>query len=167
MGDLTHVDERGQVRMVDVGLKQETRRIAVASGRIQMRPETLRLIMEGKAPKGDVFATARIAAITGTKLTPFIVPLCHSIGVTGVEVELTPCSEGGQAFVFCQVSVSTVGRTGAEMEAMAGVASSLLAIEWGQEAESPHRNNSHGCQGPKDARFPQNTAATVHRLHLP
>jgi cyclic pyranopterin phosphate synthase len=114
--------------MVDVGLKQETRRIAVASGRIQMRPETLRLIMEGKAPKGDVFATARIAAITGTKLTPFIVPLCHSIGVTGVEVELTPCSEGGQAFVFCQVSVSTVGRTGAEMEAMAGVASSLLAI---------------------------------------
>ena len=126
MSDLTHFDESGQAVMVDVADKAETRRVAVAGGRIRMLPDTLTRILDGEAAKGDVLGVARIAAIQATKRTAELIPLCHPIALTRVTVEFEPDRAG--AAVTCTVTAETVGRTGVEMEALTGASVALLTI---------------------------------------
>ena len=123
---LTHVDARGRASMVDVAAKGETRRIARASGRIRMLPGTLRRIAAGRAGKGDVLGVARIAAIQAAKRTSELIPLCHPLALTRVVVDFTPGRK--PSVVECVATVSTVGRTGVEMEALTAVAVGLLTI---------------------------------------
>jgi cyclic pyranopterin phosphate synthase len=126
MSDLTHFDAAGRAVMVDVADKADTRRIAVASGRIRMLPDTLARILEGRAGKGDVLGIARIAAIQATKRTAELIPLCHPIALTRVGVEFEP--DAASASVACVVTAETVGKTGVEMEALTGVSVALLTI---------------------------------------
>ncbi|MCC7547009.1 MAG: cyclic pyranopterin monophosphate synthase MoaC [Burkholderiales bacterium] len=126
MGDLTHFDAQGQAHMVDVGEKAETQRVAVATGRVSMQPDTLRRIVEGRAAKGDVLGIARIAAIQGAKRTADLVPLCHPLPLTHVSVEFV-IDEAASA-VDCVVRAETHGRTGVEMEALTAVSVGLLTI---------------------------------------
>lgn len=111
--------------MVDVGDKSETRRIARAAGSIRMQPQTLTLILQGDAKKGDVLGIARIAAIQGSKRTSELIPLCHPIALTkvGVEFEIA-----GPDTIHCTVTAETVGRTGVEMEALTATSVALLTI---------------------------------------
>lgn len=120
---LTHLDDAGRARMVDVGDKRVTERTAVASARVRMKPETLALLMAGQAPKGDVLAVARVAAIQAAKRTPELIPLCHQIALTSCVVELTAVSTD---LLEVRASVRAADRTGAEMEAM--VAASIGAL---------------------------------------
>jgi cyclic pyranopterin phosphate synthase len=122
----THFDEQGQARMVDVGEKPESRRIARARGRIVMQPETLQMILKGTAKKGDVLGVARIAAIQGAKRTADLIPLCHPLALTKVGVEFTPIE--AESCMECEVSVETMGRTGVEMEAFTALTIGLLTI---------------------------------------
>ena len=124
--ELTHLDETGAVRMVDVGEKAVTRRTACAQSVITMKPETLRMICEDRAPKGDVFACARIAGIMATKRTSELIPLCHPLPLTkaGIEFRLLPERQAVEA--LC--TVKTSGVTGVEMEALTGVSTALLTI---------------------------------------
>lgn len=124
---LTHLDGEGRVRMVDVGTKAVTRRRAVAEGTIVMSREAWEAIRDGSVPKGDVAAVARIAAITGTKRTADLVPLCHSLAIDAVRVEIEQ-REGPPSLVRLEVEVTTSGRTGVEMEALCGVSAGLLAV---------------------------------------
>lgn len=112
--------------MVDVGDKAVTLRHAVAEGRIRMEPATLALIEQGGHAKGDVLGIARIAGIMGAKRTADLIPLCHPLSLTRVEIELTACPE--DASVHCRARVETHGRTGVEMEALCAVQISLLTI---------------------------------------
>jgi len=123
---LTHFDAGGQAHMVDVGGKTETHRIAVASGCIRMKPETLEIIQSGSAKKGDVLGIARIAAIMGAKRTSDLIPLCHPLALTrvAVEFEVDPASSS----VTCTAQVETFGKTGVEMEALTAVQVGLLTI---------------------------------------
>ncbi|MFU2489267.1 cyclic pyranopterin monophosphate synthase MoaC [Thauera sp. WH-1] len=123
---LTHFDADGQAHMVDVGAKVETRRVAVATGRITMRPETFAMVKSGSAQKGDVLGIARIAAIQASKRTSELIPLCHPIPLTRVAVDFEP-DEAGSA-IQCTVTAETVGRTGVEMEALTAVNVGLLTI---------------------------------------
>ncbi len=123
---LTHFDAAGQAHMVDVGDKGETRRIARAAGQIAMKAETLALIREGTAKKGDVLGVARIAAIQAAKRSAELIPLCHPLALTRVAVEFALDAENSR--VHCEVIAETVGRTGVEMEALTAVAVGLLAI---------------------------------------
>jgi cyclic pyranopterin monophosphate synthase len=123
---LTHFDQHGKAHMVGVGAKDETRRIARAAGHISMAPATLQLIAEGNAEKGDVLGVARIAAIQGSKRTAELIPLCHPLALTRIEVEFNLNQE--DSLVECIVTAETVGRTGVEMEALTGVSVALLAI---------------------------------------
>jgi cyclic pyranopterin monophosphate synthase len=123
---LTHFDQQGQAHMVDVGGKQETRRVARAAGRIAMQPATLQLIAEGGAKKGDVLGVARIAAIQGAKRTADLIPLGHPLALTRVEVEFS--LEQDNSSVECTVTTETFGRTGVEMEALSAVSAALLTI---------------------------------------
>jgi cyclic pyranopterin phosphate synthase len=125
-GKLTHLNEAGEARMVDVGDKPVTARAAVAEGRIVMRPETLALILEGGHPKGDVLAVARVAGIMAAKKTAELVPLCHPIALSGVEVELVPDSPSHAVRV--RATVRTSGQTGVEMEALTAVQITLLTV---------------------------------------
>jgi cyclic pyranopterin phosphate synthase len=126
MSQLTHFDSSGQAHMVDVVEKQETRRVAIAGGRIVMQPSTLALILEGRASKGDVLGVARIAAIQAAKRTGELIPLCHPIALTRVAVEFE--ADQNASAVECRVTVETLGRTGVEMEALTAVAVGLLTI---------------------------------------
>lgn len=126
MNQLTHFDNSGLAHMVDVGEKNETRRIAVAAGSIRMQPATLDLIMQGHAKKGDVLGIARIAAIQGSKRTSELIPLCHPIALTRVGVEFD-IDENANT-VHCTVTAETVGRTGVEMEALTAASVALLTI---------------------------------------
>jgi cyclic pyranopterin monophosphate synthase len=123
---LTHFDARGAAHMVDVGAKDATHRVAVASGRIRMSPATFRLVVAGRAKKGDVLGVARIAAIQAAKRTPELIPLAHPIPVTRVAVEFDlqkkTSSIGISATVECR------GQTGVEMEALTAVSVGLLTI---------------------------------------
>jgi cyclic pyranopterin monophosphate synthase len=121
---LSHLDARGRVRMVDVGDKAVTRRMAVAGARVLMRPATLALITTGRVPKGDVIAAARLAGIGAAKRTAELIPLCHPLALSHVDVELTPRARGGRLDVVATVRLE--GRTGAEMEAL--VAASVAAL---------------------------------------
>src|SRR5262245_16660081 len=125
-GKLTHFDARGAARMVDVGDKPLTHRVAVASGRILMRPATLRMVAAGRAKKGDVLAVARIAAIQAAKRTAELIPLAHPIALTRVTVDFAlqkrPPAVAATARVECR------GQTGVEMEALTAVAAGLLTV---------------------------------------
>ena len=126
MGELTHFNDAGDAHMVDVAAKPATHRVAVAEGTIQMRPETLRLIVEGGHKKGDVLGVARVAGIMGAKRTPDLVPLCHPVALTRVEVELKPVD--APPSVHCRARAETVGPTGVEMEALTAVQVALLTV---------------------------------------
>ncbi len=121
---LTHLDESGAAHMVDVGSKQVTHRVASAEAVIHMKAETLAMIVEGRAPKGDVFAVARIAGIQAAKRTADLIPLCHPIPITKVSVELEP----GEASVRILATCATDGKTGIEMEALTAAATAALAL---------------------------------------
>lgn len=121
---LTHFDASGNARMVDVGHKPETERIAVATGRISMAPETAATIREGRATKGDVLGVARIAGIMAAKRTAEAIPLCHNIPLTRVDIGLTLDDTG----VDIEARVDTKGQTGVEMEALHAVSIAALTI---------------------------------------
>lgn len=121
---LTHVDERGEARMVDVADKQVTHRRAIAGAVVHMRPATLAMIVEGRAPKGDVLAVARVAGIMAAKRTSDLVPLCHPLALTRASVDLEPV-EGGVRIV---ATVETDGKTGVEMEALTAAAVAGLTL---------------------------------------
>jgi len=126
MSEFTHFDAAGRAVMVDVAAKADTRRVAVAEGRIRMLPETLARILAGRADKGDVLGIARIAAIQATKRTSELIPLCHPIALTKVDVDLV--AEVPVSMIVCRVTAETVGKTGVEMEALTGVSVALLTI---------------------------------------
>ncbi|QNN57033.1 cyclic pyranopterin monophosphate synthase MoaC [Diaphorobacter ruginosibacter] len=123
---LTHFDQQGQAHMVDVGGKQATHRVAVATGEIRMLPATLALIQSGTAKKGDVLGIARIAGIMAAKKTSDLIPLCHPLALTRVAVEFE-IREGDSA-VQCTATAETMGQTGVEMEALMAVQVALLTI---------------------------------------
>ena len=123
---LTHFDADGQAHMVDVGAKTESRRVAVATGRIVMLPDTFAMVKSGSAKKGDVLGIARIAAIQASKRTSELIPLCHPVPLTRVAVEFELDDE--QCAIRCTVTAETVGRTGVEMEALTAVNVGLLTI---------------------------------------
>ena len=123
---LTHFDSQGQAHMVDVGAKAETRRVARASGSIRMQPATLAAIAGGSAKKGDVLGIARIAAIQGAKRTSELVPLCHPLPLTHVQVQFD--LDTAASALHCTVQAETLGRTGVEMEALTAVQVGLLTV---------------------------------------
>ena len=124
--ELTHVDDQGRVRMVDVGHKPDTERVAVAKGEIAMRPETLRLIVEGDVAKGDVLATAQIAGIMAAKRTPELIPLCHPLLLTKVDVDFR--IDEPRSRIEITATVRCRGKTGVEMEALTAVSVAALTI---------------------------------------
>jgi cyclic pyranopterin monophosphate synthase len=126
MSKLTHFDDEGRAQMVDVGEKPESAREAVASGAIFMEAATLERIRAGTLEKGDVLGVARLAAVQGLKKTSELIPLCHPVRVTGVEVLLTPADDPPR--VDIRVTVRAFDRTGVEMEALTGVAVAGLTI---------------------------------------
>ena len=125
---LTHFDAQGQAHMVDVGSKAATRRVAVATGRIQMLPSTLALIQSGTAQKGDVLGIARIAGIQGAKRTSDLIPLCHPLALTRVAVEFDTLADTQIPTIVCTATAETIGQTGVEMEALTAVQVALLTI---------------------------------------
>jgi cyclic pyranopterin phosphate synthase len=123
---LSHFDARGQAHMVDVGAKPQTERVAVASGRIEMKKSTLDMIAAGTAKKGDVLGVARIAAIQGAKRTAELIPLAHPLALTRVAIEFIV--DRKKRSVRCEATVATLDRTGVEMEALTAVATGLLTV---------------------------------------
>ena len=126
MAELTHLDERGQATMVDVGEKAVTTRTAVAAGEVRMAPETLAAIRDGAAPKGDVLAAARIAGIQAAKRTPELIPLCHTLLLTKVAVDFA--IDEASSCVAIMATVRCNGQTGVEMEALTAVSVAALTI---------------------------------------
>ncbi|MBF0128165.1 MAG: cyclic pyranopterin monophosphate synthase MoaC [Magnetococcales bacterium] len=124
--ELTHFDERGAARMVDVTAKDETMRLAVAGGEVLMAPATLRLILDRALAKGDVLETARLAGIMAAKRVEQLIPLCHQINLTSVKLEFEPDPDGHR--ILIRAWAKTLGRTGVEMEAMTAVAVAGLTI---------------------------------------
>ncbi len=123
---LTHFDEDGRSRMVDVTEKNDTFRVAVASGKVFMKPETLKRILDKEIEKGDVFGVARVAAIMGLKRTSDLIPMCHPLNITGADVYFEPDID--KSYVEIKVSVKLTGKTGVEMEALTGVSIAALTI---------------------------------------
>ena len=126
MADLTHIDPAGRARMVDVSDKPDTRRTAVATGAIAMAPDTLALALGGKAPKGAVEGVAEIAGVMAAKRTAELIPLCHPLALSGIEVRVTPTPGGSGLTVTA--TVRTIGPTGVEMEALTAVSVALLTL---------------------------------------
>ncbi len=126
MSELTHFDAKGQARMVDVGGKDITVREAVARAQVQMKPETLKLVLEGRAKKGDVLGVARIAGIMAAKRTPELIPLAHPLPLNSVAVEFFP--DPSRSIIEIEARVKVTARTGVEMEALTAVACADLAI---------------------------------------
>jgi cyclic pyranopterin phosphate synthase len=123
---LTHIDQRGEARMVDVSDKGATERIAVAEGRVIMRRETLDLVLEGNAMKGDVLGAARLAGIMAAKRTHGLIPLCHPLPLTKVEIQINP--EHALPGFLVQATVKVTAKTGVEMEALTAVSIACLTI---------------------------------------
>ncbi len=123
---LSHVADSGEARMVDVSSKDETRRLARATGSIRMKAETLAAIVNAQVKKGDVLGTARVSAVMAAKRTSDLIPLCHPLAITDVQVDLAP--DAALPGVRATVSVSTIGRTGVEMEALTAVSVALLTV---------------------------------------
>ena len=126
MSDLTHFDERGRAHMVDVSAKAETARTAVAEGWVRMSPQTLALVAEGRAKKGDVLGVARLAGIMGSKRTADLVPLCHPLPLSRVALDLT--ADDTLPGIRIEATVGTTGRTGVEMEALTAVSVAALTV---------------------------------------
>jgi cyclic pyranopterin phosphate synthase len=126
LGKLTHLDDSGQASMVDVGHKPVTDRVAIARGQVSMSGETLRLIREGNLKKGDAFGVARLAGIMAAKHTSDLIPLCHPLALTHIQVELTP--QDDPPAVLIEATVRTSGKTGVEMEALTAVSVAALTI---------------------------------------
>jgi cyclic pyranopterin phosphate synthase len=124
--DLTHIGASGQAHMVDVSAKHETERVAIAEGRVAMKKETLQLVLRGDAKKGDVLGAARLAGIMAAKRTHELIPLCHPLLLTGIDVTLTP-DEAASA-VEIEATVRTTGKTGVEMEALTAATVAGLTI---------------------------------------
>ncbi len=129
---LTHIDENGDVRMVDVSQKADTERVAVAEGFISMKPETLALIVEGKAAKGDVLACARVAGVMAAKKTSDLIPMCHPLNITKAKVECEPVREGeradGRVGIHVVTTCGVTGKTGIEMEALTAASVACLTV---------------------------------------
>ena len=129
---LTHFNEEGRARMVDVSDKENTSRKAVATGEIHMQPETLRLIEEGQIKKGDVLAVAQVAGIMGAKRTHEVIPMCHPLLLTGVDISFQinqePDAETGLCTITVNATVKVSGQTGVEMEALTAVSMTVLTI---------------------------------------
>ncbi len=131
MAELTHFNIEGRARMVDVSEKPATVRTATASGKVYMQPETLKRIQEGKIAKGDVLAVAQVAGIMGAKRTPDIIPMCHPLLLTGVDIAFTEYPEpdvNGLCAVGITATVRVGGQTGVEMEALTAVSVAALTI---------------------------------------
>lgn len=126
MSKLTHFNQSGEAHMVDVGAKDSTERVAVTSGFIRMEPATLDLIMQGNHKKGDVLGIARVAGIMAAKKTSDLVPLCHPLSITNVNVDLE--ADPASSSVKCRSTVKSVGQTGVEMEALCATQVALLTI---------------------------------------
>jgi len=126
MAELTHLNAQGRARMVDVGAKEVTAREARAEGEVRMRPETVAVIREGRAAKGDVLAVAQVAGIMGAKATSTVIPLCHPLPLSGIDLDFELDAEGGR--VTIRSSVRTTARTGVEMEALTAVTVAALTI---------------------------------------
>lgn len=149
MSGLTHFDESGNARMVDVGEKDRTLRVAIARGRVSMEPETLHVVLEGTAEKGDVLGVARLAGIMGAKKTSDLIPLCHPLSLTSITVDFTPDEE--TSAVIIEARAETRERTGVEMEALTAVSVAALtiydmlkAIDRGMEIDQVHLREKHG-----------------------
>ncbi len=126
MAQLTHLDEQGHAHMVDVGAKPDTERVAIARGEIEMKPQTLRLIMDDGLPKGDVLTTAQVAGILAAKRTAELIPLCHPLLLTQIEVAFE--CDPARSCIEITATVRTHGKTGAEMEALTAVSVAALTI---------------------------------------
>lgn len=126
MSELSHLDEKGKARMVDVTVKEPSIREALARGKVLMRRDTIALIAGGGIPKGDVLGVARIAGILAAKKTGEIIPMCHPLELTGIDVQFKTNEESGE--IIIEARVKTVGRTGVEMEAMTAVSVAALTI---------------------------------------
>lgn len=124
--ELTHFDEAGRARMVDVSEKSETKRIALAKGKIRMNEETLQLVENGKMEKGDVLGVARVAGIMACKKTSELIPMCHPLMITGCNIYFHFNKEEG--FIAIEAEVKTTGKTGVEMEALTAVSVAALTI---------------------------------------
>jgi cyclic pyranopterin monophosphate synthase len=124
--DLTHLGAQGRARMVDVSGKDVTAREARAEGEVRMRPETVAIIRAGRAAKGDVLAVAQVAGIMGAKATANVIPLCHPLPLTGVDLDFDLDEEGGR--VVIRAAVRTTARTGVEMEALTAVSLAALTV---------------------------------------
>ena len=123
---LTHLDDQGRARMVDVGNKPDTRRTAIARGEVHMKPETLNLIRAGQIKKGDVLTIAQIAGITAAKRTSDLIPLCHPLPLSKIDVDLT--LDDSLPGVVITATAKTVGKTGVEMEALTAVSVAALTV---------------------------------------
>jgi len=123
---LSHLDAQGRARMVDVSEKPNTKRVAIAQGAISLSPETLRLIVTEKIPKGDVLTVAKVAAIAGAKKTSELIPLCHPIPLDSLDIEFHPDLKAGRLTVTA--TATSTGKTGVEMEALTACAVALLTI---------------------------------------
>lgn len=126
MKTLTHFDKDGQARMVDIGAKSETAREAVARAVIYMKPETFSMIRDKEISKGDVLGVARVAGIMAAKKTPDLIPMCHPIEITGVDIKFRPSDE--KSCIEIESTVRTIGKTGVEMDALASVSVTALTI---------------------------------------
>jgi cyclic pyranopterin monophosphate synthase len=126
MSKLTHFDSEGQAHMVDIGGKNDTERVAIATGSIRMTPSTLQLILEGNAKKGDVLGVARIAGIQASKRTSELIPLCHPINLSKVSIEFS--IDEKSCAVHCTTTAQCTGKTGVEMEALISTSVALLTI---------------------------------------
>ncbi len=126
MSRLTHIDEQGRARMVDVGAKADTERVAIARGEVRMQPETLALIQSGGVAKGDVLGVARVAGIMAAKRTGELIPLCHPLPITSASVDFSFDEE--QSRILIEARVATVGKTGVEMEALTACSVAALTI---------------------------------------
>lgn len=126
MEDFTHFDDQGRARMVDVGIKDITKRVARARGKVYMNPETLELIKTGGIKKGNVLAVAQVAGIMGAKRTFELIPMCHPLLLTGIELDF--CYDDQHSAVEIEAKVSCQGKTGVEMEALTAVSTAALTI---------------------------------------
>lgn len=125
MSELTHMNEQGRARMVDVSDKPDTKRVAVALSEVKMAPETLRRIKSGSVEKGDVLAVAQVAGIMAAKKTPEWIPMCHTLLLKGVDIRF---SDNGKDRLFIEAEVRTTGPTGVEMEALTAASAAALTI---------------------------------------
>lgn len=126
MAELSHLDEKGKARMVDITAKDTTLREALARGKVLMRPDTVAAIETGGMPKGDVFGVARIAGVMAAKKTGELIPLCHPLELTAIDIQFSTNAQEGE--IVIEAKVKTLGRTGVEMEAMTAVSVAALTI---------------------------------------